>query len=43
MKLKRYRDAEAAFTKALEGDSEGADLAAIRKKRDSARAMAQGR
>jgi tetratricopeptide (TPR) repeat protein len=43
VKLKRYRDAEGAFSRALNADPDDAELNAIRKKRDSARSMADGR
>ena len=39
--LKRYRDAADAFTRALTGDRDGIDVAALTKKRDRARELAK--
>ncbi|MEO7191150.1 MAG: tetratricopeptide repeat protein [Vicinamibacterales bacterium] len=41
LKLDRYRDAAAAFDRALSGDGDGIDRAAIQKKRDRAQAKAR--
>jgi tetratricopeptide (TPR) repeat protein len=38
--LKRFRDAQAAFDRALAGDRDGIDVAAVTKKRDRARELA---
>lgn len=40
LQLKRYADAAAAFERALAGDRDGIDVAAIEKKRDRARGLA---
>ena len=39
LELKRYPDAEAAVSRALEGDRDGIDAEAVQNKRDSARAL----
>jgi len=39
--IKRYRDAADAFTRALSGDREAIDVAAVTKKRDRARDLAK--
>jgi hypothetical protein len=38
--MKRYREAAAAWDRALDGDREGIDVAAMTKKRDRARELA---
>ena len=38
--MKRYREAVTAFDRALTGDKEGIDVAAVTKKRDRARELA---
>ena len=43
LEMKRYTDAVAAFDRALDGDRDGIDAAAITRKRDRARALAAGR
>lgn len=43
VQLKRYDDAAAAFGRALDGDRDGIDAAAITKKRERARSLAAGK
>jgi tetratricopeptide (TPR) repeat protein len=43
LKMERYREAGDAFDRALKGDLDGVDAAAVTKKRDRARALAAGR